>query len=200
MAEPGVQHDMTPRPKSRQPIKRLEIRTAQPVQSQAFIGMTKCGGSSSKSLSVAILAGTVVMLGVLLGCQSHTWAQRQSDIEQTIERFLVAFGNRDIPAFSAFLVEDATMFFPSAAGQPTNRVEGKAAIGQHFKELYERVGPRRDAGATIRPRELKIQQFDGFAVVTFHLGTEASRGRRTFVLRRSGSEWKIVHVHASQAN
>jgi ketosteroid isomerase-like protein len=121
------------------------------------------------------------------------------DIEQTIERFLVPFSNRDIPAFAEFFVEDATMFFPSAAG-PANRVEGKIGIGQQFKELYKRVGPPRGAGGTIRPQDLKVQRFDGFAVVTFHLGTDTARGRRTFVLRRDGSDWKIVHVHVSQAN
>ena len=139
--------------------------------------------------------------GILFGSRVVSRVQSQSsDIEQTIERFLVPFSNRDIPAFAEFFVEDATMFFPSAAGQPANRVDGRIGIGQQFKELYERVGPPRGTGGTIRPQDLKVQRFDGFAVVTFHLGTEAARGRRTFVLRRDGSEWKIVHVHASQTN
>jgi ketosteroid isomerase-like protein len=140
------------------------------------------------------------MLGVVLGVAQSSAQDRSRDIEQTIERFLIAFSDRDIAAFTEFFVEDASMFFPSTAGQPMNRVEGKNAIGQHFKELYDRVGPPRRAGGTIQPQDLSVQRFDGFAVVTFHLGTDAARGRRTFVLRQSGSEWKIVHVHASQAN
>lgn len=34
------------------------------------------------------------------------------DIEQTLQRFLVPFSNRDVAAFSPFFAEDATVFFP----------------------------------------------------------------------------------------
>jgi len=37
-------------------------------------------------------------------------------------------------------------------------------------------------------------------VVTFHLGTEAARGWRTLVLYRAGTQWRIVHLHASTFN
>jgi len=44
---------------------------------------------------------------------------------------------------------------------------------------------------------LLIQEYDGLAVVTFHLGTDTRVSRRTLVFRRIGSDWKIVHLHAS---
>lgn len=156
---------------------------------------------SAGTRSMLVGACVVVTFGIHSGSRFASRVHGQSrDVEQTIERFLVPFSNRDVARFAEFFAEDATMFFPSAAGQPANRVEGQGAIGQEFKELYERAGPPRGAGGTIQPQDLKVQRFDGFAVVTFHLGTDAARGRRTFVLRRDGSAWKIVHVHASQAN
>lgn len=115
-----------------------------------------------------------------------------------LEQFLVAFSNRDIATFSAFFAEEATMFFPpSAFGPPSGLVEGRANIAEGFRRLYERTGPPRSPGAIIEPQDLRIKEFEGAAVVTFHLGSENRRGRRTFVLRRYGTEWRIVHLHAS---
>jgi hypothetical protein len=54
----------------------------------------------------SILIGTSVLVtfGILLGSRSVSRVQGQSrDIEQTIERFLVPFSNRDVPAFAEFL-------------------------------------------------------------------------------------------------
>ena len=42
-----------------------------------------------------------------------------------------------------------------------------------------------------------VQSFERLAVVTFHLGTDSLRSRRTFVFNRMDDKWKIVHVHAS---
>jgi hypothetical protein len=51
----------------------------------------------------------------------------------------------------------------------------------------------------IRPRELKIQMFDGIAIATFHLDDRSGFvNRRTIVLHKRDSQWKIVHLHASE--
>ena len=90
------------------------------------------------------------------------------------------------------------MFFPpSATGSPSRRVERKTEIRRAFTELYDRLGLGRTTGRQIQPQDLLIQRYDSFAVVTFHLGSDATRGRRSFVLRRTGSEWKVVYLHAS---
>jgi hypothetical protein len=67
---------------------------------------------------------------------------------------------------------------------------------QHWRrrKLGDAGGPS-PARALIQPQDLTIQQFDRPAVATFHLGTDAVRSRRTFVLRQVGSDWKIVHLH-----
>ena len=128
-------------------------------------------------------------------------AQSGSDaVEQVIKDFLVPFSNRNIREFIEYFADDATVFFPSVKGPgfPSDRVQGTAAIARAFEAAYQRVGAVAGAGsAIIRPLDLMVQRFDDFAVVTFHLGTDTARNRRTFVLRRIDSRWRIVHLHAS---
>lgn len=144
------------------------------------------------------LALVFIAAAVSLCQSSPASAARPDSVEQTISRFLVAFANRDVPAFAEFIAGDATMFFPpSAHGAPSLRVQGKTEIARAFAELYARAGSTKTTGRQIQPQDLLVQQYDSFAVVTFHLGSDATRGRRSFVFRRTGSEWKIVHLHAS---
>ena len=144
-------------------------------------------------VALVLIAATVSL------CQSPpASAVKPDSVEQTMSRFLAAFANRDVPAFAEFMAEDATMFFPaSARGAPSLRVQGKTEIARAFAELYARSGSTKTTGRQIQPQGLLVQQYDSFAVVTFHLGPDATRGRRSFVFRRTGSQWKIVHLHAS---
>ena len=81
------------------------------------------------------------------------------------------------------------------------RLQGRRDIERTFQIVFDQI--RKRSGKTsapyqdIQPQGLLVQQFDGFAVLTFHLGTEMRRGRRTLVFQQVGSEWKIVHLHAS---
>jgi ketosteroid isomerase-like protein len=123
---------------------------------------------------------------------------RAQDVRKTMTDFLAAFSNRDISAFIAYFAEDATAFFPPAATAPSARVQGRQAIQETFTTIYERYPPRSTTTRPpIAPQDLHIQEFDGTAIVTFHLGNDVARQRRTFVLRRIGDAWKIVHLHGS---
>jgi ketosteroid isomerase-like protein len=94
--------------------------------------------------------------------------------------------------------------FPRRRAPPRTlpkRLQGKLEIERTFGVVFDPI--RRVSGRTtapfqnIQPQDLVVQEFDRFVIVTFHLGTESRRGRRTLVLRQVGSEWKIVHLHAS---
>jgi ketosteroid isomerase-like protein len=140
----------------------------------------------------------IVSVLVLTCVGSPARAQSGSDeIEQVIKAFLVPFSNQNVSEFMDYFAEDATVFFPQARF-PVVRVEGKAAIASAFATVFKPSGP---APATnrplIQPQDLKVQRFGDSAVVTFHLGSDTTRGRRTFVLRRIDSTWRIVHLHAS---
>ena len=122
----------------------------------------------------------------------------QKDIERVIRDFLVAFTNRDFAVFVPYFSEDATVFFPPSTAAPLGRVQGRSEIERTFKTIFDAYPPRTTRPPTpIAPRDLLIQELDRHAVVTFELGSETARQRRTFVLKRIGDEWKIVHLHGS---
>ena len=186
-----------------------EHRALQVFAAERLSGITqllRLGRAIMRSMKTATLllflascVALVLFAPTVSLCQSPPASAAKPDsVEQTVSRFLVAFANRDVPAFSEFFAEDATMFFPpSATGAPSLRVQGKTEITRAFAELYARLGLTKTSGRQIQPQDLLVQQDDSFAVVTFHLGSDATRGRRSFVFRRTGSQWKIVHLHAS---
>jgi len=130
-------------------------------------------------------------------------AQGRDDVQATMDGFLVAFNNLDMPAFIAYFADDATFFNRPAPPPQTfpDRVQGKAEIQRVFQVVFEqiRAGSGRAAPPfqNIEPQDLLVQRIGDVAIVTFHLGTKTSRSRRTFVLRRIGAAWKIAHLHAS---
>lgn len=130
-------------------------------------------------------------------------AQDRDDVQATMDGFLVAFNNLDMPAFIAYFADDATFFNRPAPPPQTfpDRVQGKREIQRVFQVVFDqiRAGSGRATAPfqNIEPQDLLVQRFDDVAIVTFHLGTSVSRSRRTFVLRRIGEAWKIEHLHAS---
>jgi hypothetical protein len=73
------------------------------------------------------------------------------------------------------------------------RVQGRSEIERTFKTIFDAYPLRSTGPATpIAPQDLLIQELEGYAVVTFALGNDNARQRRTFVLKRAGGEWKIV--------
>jgi ketosteroid isomerase-like protein len=119
------------------------------------------------------------------------------EIEQVIKNFLVPFSSGKVSEFMEYFADDATVFFPGSAlpssPWPKMRVQGKNNIAREFEAVLKGVGAG-IPGGMIQPQNLLVQRFDDTAIATFHLG---GGGRRTFVLRRIGSQWKIVHLHAS---
>jgi hypothetical protein len=68
------------------------------------------------------------------------------------------------------------------------RGQGHSEIERRFKKIFDADPPRTGRAPTpIPPQDLLvIQELDGHAVVTFQLGSETARQRRTFVLKRIG--------------
>jgi ketosteroid isomerase-like protein len=148
------------------------------------------------AMDVLVRPGTAAAFGLLVLAAPHS-AHTQSSVRQTLERFLVPFSSRDVPAFMEFFADGATAFFPPSPRAAAKRVEGKAAIAAAFKALFDGFPAARSGGSIIEPQDLHVEEFESVAIASFHLGNDTTRGRRTFVLRRVGAEWKIVHLHAS---
>ena len=156
--------------------------------------MIRRNGTQAKLLiSVLVVAFSLSAVGA-----AHGQPSQQKDIERVIRDFLVAFGNRDYALFVPYFSEDATVFFPPSKAAPLGRVQGRDEIERTFKAIFDAYPPRSNGPPPpINPQDLLIQEVDGHAVVTFLLGTETARQRRTLVLRREDTEWKIVHLHGS---
>ena len=117
--------------------------------------------------------------------------------------FLAAFDSLQFDAFRGYFAEDMTMFFPFP--QFPARANGKAEVEDVFgKFMTAQRDARTKAGRPmvqgIAPRDLKVQMAGpDAAVVSFHLGAEATPSRRSVVFRRDPGGWKVIHWHASSA-
>jgi ketosteroid isomerase-like protein len=152
-----------------------------------------------------------IVVGAVLTAMSALFvpsvaAQTSDGVEAAINGFLAAFDDLDMPKFITYFAEDATIFHPPSLPPRTfpTRLHGRREIERTFQLVFDQIRQRSGRAnapyMNLAPEDLLIQRFDGLAVVTFHLGTEMVRGRRTLVLRRVGSDWKIVHLHASTFN
>ncbi len=118
------------------------------------------------------------------------------DIQGTLNGFLRAFSELKLDEMMAYYADDATSFFPFKHHSP--RLDGKEAIRAAFARVFSKV---RDSGATrirLEAEDVHVQEFDGVAVVTFHIRDD-DLSRRTLVLRSAQGRWLIEHLHASNA-
>ena len=120
--------------------------------------------------------------------------------------FVRALTHADISALERSFATDATLFMPFE--EFPRRLEGITAIRDAFAPYFSdlRASDREPPYFRLEPRDISVRKLgDGVAVVTFHLRElpqSATDGpvrfsRRTFVVKRCGSEWRIAHLHAS---
>jgi ketosteroid isomerase-like protein len=82
-----------------------------------------------------------------------------------------------------------------------DRASGRAEFEKTFKAVFEQIRDGKTAAPymDIRPRGLRIQMIGKVAIATFHLDDRAGFiNRRTLVLKKTKTGWKIVHLHASE--
>ena len=142
----------------------------------------------------------MLMLGVW--APSRAYAQQPDELRAQVARaaeaFVDAFNDLDWDRFEDAWAEDATVFMPMPDFPA--RLEGRDAIVAAFKSVFSDF-PNRMEGPpylTIDPIDLRIDVLGTAAIVTFHLGDEAPRNRRTLVFVREGDAWRIAHLHASR--
>ncbi len=130
----------------------------------------------------------------------------EKEVQEALLAFLKAFENCDLPKMEDFFAEDAVMFpqvvMSSKATEDIDpsryrRCNGMSLdIKKRTEELPKQVpGPPYHS---LVPEDLRIQLFSDVAVATFHLHLKQGLfARRTVVLARKNSSWKIVHIHPS---
>ena len=121
----------------------------------------------------------------------------RAQVGQAAEAFVDAFNNLDWDRFEEAWAEDATVFMPMPDFPA--RLDGRDAIVSTFKSVFSDFPDRFEGPPylTIAPVDLRIDVVGEAAIVTFHLGDEAPRSRRTLVFVRQREAWRITHLHAS---
>ena len=118
------------------------------------------------------------------------------ELQGTLSGFLRAFSELKLDEMMAYYTDDATSFFPIR--HHPQRLDGKEAIREAFARVLSRI---KDSGASsirLEAEDVHVQEFDGVAVVTFHIRDD-DLSRRTLVLRSAQGRWLIEHLHASNA-
>jgi ketosteroid isomerase-like protein len=121
-------------------------------------------------------------------------------VQKALARFVQAFDDLDWETFRLAFDDNATVFYPRAFPE---RATGRAEFEKTFKTVFEQIRSGKSAPPymDIQPKEMKIQLFGNVAIATFHLDDRAGFvNRRTIVLNKSQSGWKIVHLHASEVS
>jgi ketosteroid isomerase-like protein len=117
--------------------------------------------------------------------------------QTSVEAFLAAFAVLDLDGMMAQFAADASAFFP--VEYTLERREGNAAIRDGFAGVIARARARGLEWLPLPVADVRADEWGDAALVTAHLRDERL-GRRTFVLRRDGAAWRIVHLHASNAD
>jgi ketosteroid isomerase-like protein len=111
----------------------------------------------------------------------------------TIDAFLAALDHGD-ESISQLFTDDATVFFPM--NDRPLRANGRQEIIAAFTALFAMPAYQRGRGMP-KPEELRVQMLGDTALVTFQTTGPHVTSRRTFVLRRDGGSWRVVHLHGS---
>lgn len=137
-------------------------------------------------------------LAVSSSAQNPSVPDADDGLEKALTNFIQAFDNLDWERFRAAFADNATVFYPRAY---PSRAEGRAEFEKTFKLVFEEIKAGKSAPPymDIQPRDLRIQRLNDVAIVTFHLDDRPGvPNRRTIVLQKTASAWKIVHLHASE--
>jgi ketosteroid isomerase-like protein len=124
--------------------------------------------------------------------------QATDEARATLNQFLEAVMSQNHERIMGFFNEDAQMFSPM--GAYAARLDGRSAIGKQFESILELVKAQPGGGIKIEPQDLDAREFAPNAVlITFHLRLPGPLHRRSFVMTKGASGWRIAHIHASVA-
>lgn len=120
-------------------------------------------------------------------------------VQAVVRRLLDAIDQGETAALEQLWVEDSSMFFPFL-NSPRLAV-GRAAIVARFAALFAKF----QAAGVARPyfsfqlEDVRADVFGDAALCTASYFLRGVLARRSFVLVRAGTDWRIKHVHGSNA-
>jgi ketosteroid isomerase-like protein len=112
------------------------------------------------------------------------------------DQYLAAFNARDWEAFRATFDDSITVMFDRPA--PPQRVDGRQAVEAMFRRVFPPPGaPPSQLPPPVVPVHLRAQDYGDVVVVSFEIAGGNDVSRRTVILHRGSSGWKVVHIHGS---
>lgn len=144
---------------------------------------------------IAILIVTALLGTAPAPAQSATGCLTPREACAFFDAYLDAFNRRDWEAFRATFDDGITVMFDTPA--PPERRDGRAAVEEFFLRVFPAPGQSRPLPAPLRPENLLAQDLGDVVVVSFHMRASDDVARRTVVLRKTPSGWRVVHIHAS---
>jgi len=113
-----------------------------------------------------------------------------------LHTFLTALNERNWTAFRATLADDITVILDSPA--IPERRDGRAAAEEAFLRIFPAPGEHpAQLPPPLKPLHLLAQDFGDVVVVSFELAAPNGVGRRTLVLHKTASGWRVAHIHGS---
>jgi ketosteroid isomerase-like protein len=126
-------------------------------------------------------------------------SQVTNEALDTLNQFLSAVMSQNLERIMPFFNDDAQMFSP--LGTYAARLDGRAAIGKQFESIMAAIKSQHGGGLKIEPQEIDARELaPNVALITFHLRLPGPLHRRSFVMTRGASGWRITHIHASIAS
>src|SRR5438309_10662347 len=117
----------------------------------------------------------------------------------TLNQFLDAVMSQKHDRIMVFFNDDSQMFSP--LGTYAARLDGRGAIGKQFESILEVVKSQPGGGLKIEPQDTDARELaPNVALITFHLRLPGPLHRRTFVMTKGATGWRIAHIHASIAS
>jgi ketosteroid isomerase-like protein len=140
------------------------------------------------------LALVILLLG---GCaSSHPLSP--DNPEGVLHAFVAALNHADIDTLTDLFDPNATAFLPldSTPAELIGRDAIRGAFISIFRELRQgSAGP--EYMHLVSKRVITQRSGDAFAIVTFDAGAGPVVSRRTLVVMRTASGWRILHFHGS---
>jgi ketosteroid isomerase-like protein len=126
-------------------------------------------------------------------------AEDSARVQAVVERMLDAIDHGDTAILESLWLEQSSMFFPFL-NSPQLAV-GRAAIVARFAALF---GKFRSKGAAtpyfgFQLQDLRVDVMGDAALCTLSYVLRGVLARRSFVLVRAAGDWRIKHVHGSNA-
>lgn len=120
-------------------------------------------------------------------------------VQAVIRRMLNAIDRGESAVLESLWVEDCSMFFPFL--NSPRLALGRAAIVARFAALFAKFQAK---GASkpyfgFQLEDMRVDVMGDAALCTLSYVLRGVLARRSFVLVRAGEDWRIKHVHGSNA-